>query len=82
MHAPTTRGRGRLIAASLAVAVLFPPSTSAAQEPVARPDSVRRDSVAAQPLTPIEVIGSILSVAGPAVASGVPARTSVVARDR
>ena len=46
-------------------------SSLRAQKPAQHPDSARR-------LPPIEVIGSIVPVAGPQIGSGIPARISVV----
>jgi iron complex outermembrane receptor protein len=43
-----------------------------------RPDTLRRDSIVAR-LPAVEVVGSILPVAGPAISSGVPARVSLIA---
>jgi outer membrane receptor protein involved in Fe transport len=42
-----------------------------------RADTLRRDSIAAR-LPTVEVIGSILPIAGPAIGSSVPARASVI----
>lgn len=44
-----------------------------------QPDSVRKDTTVIQ-LAPIEVVGSILPAAGPAVGSGVPARVTILRR--
>ncbi|HEY0970853.1 MAG TPA: TonB-dependent receptor [Gemmatimonadales bacterium] len=74
------RTRGLLVAAGVTLAVALAPAAALAQRPPARADSTSRDSLAAQRLSPIQVIGSILSMAGPAVSSGVPARTSTIGR--
>jgi outer membrane cobalamin receptor len=50
------------------------PSIARAQ----RPDTLRRDSIVAR-LPAVEVTGSILPIAGPAIGSSIPARVSIVA---
>ncbi len=45
-----------------------------------QPDSIRKDTTVVE-LVPIEVVGSILPAAGPAVGSGIPARTTIITRE-
>ena len=66
------------VAAALALAALpwLARAAGAQRRPAA--DSARRDTVAAR-LPAVEVLGSILPAMGPAVGSGVPARTAILA---
>ncbi|MBW3629910.1 MAG: TonB-dependent receptor [Gemmatimonadetes bacterium] len=66
----------RATAASLLLASLAPPTTDAQ---TSQPDTARRDTVIELP--ELQVIGSILPSAGPAVGSGVSARAEIIHRD-
>ena len=67
-----------------AVAALLTLVTSAVQVGAQSQDSTRRivprDTAVTQ-LAPVEVIGSVLHSAGPAIASGIPARASLLIRE-
>jgi outer membrane receptor protein involved in Fe transport len=64
----------RMARSSLTVLLLLAGTTRVVAQ---QPDTTRKDTTAVE-LAPIEVVGSIIPTAGPAIGSGVPARVSIV----